>query len=165
MNNSNQPQYQIPRDSKKPQNNTSANKTPKLKQPDPKFFQNVKENFASVAEQVMRKLCQEKIKLSASQLRNIFSLINDINFKIHQKGELDLEIQNDIKYLQVRIYYACGKDSVPKGKDRGPVTIFVDESRIIELLLCVDSVEKWAIFSKYAEALVAFHKYYFGGKE
>src|SRR5690606_18901546 len=116
-----------------------------------------KENYVSIAEEIMREIInQEKSKnvVSASQIRNIFVLINDISQQIRfgkdksLDGKLSEELQNQIKYLLVKIYYACGKDKA--------VNSFVNQAKIIELLLCVgDDMSKWLVFAKYIEALVA----------
>ena len=96
--------------------------------------------------------------VTTNQLRNILTLINNISIKSGFGGDtLSREVQNDIKYLLVKIYYACGRDK--------SVNSFVNTTKLIELLLCVgDSRDRWLIFSKYVESLVAFHKY-LGGKD
>ncbi len=132
---------------------------PALKNANEEFFKQLEKDFSQIAEEKLRELSTASDKkITTNQIRNILALINNINQKINLSGEqLSSSIQNDIQYLLVRIYYNCGKESVVK--------TFVDKTKLIEALLCVGaSKSKWELFSKYMEALVAFHRYY-GGKD
>lgn len=128
------------------------------KEKDELFFKEVENNYAFVAESKMREVFRGEKPVTTNQLRNILTLINNISLKSGFGGDtLSREVQNDIKYLLVKIYYACGRDK--------SVNSFVNTTKLIELLLCVgDSRDRWLIFSKYVESLVAFHKY-LGGKD
>ena len=56
--------------------------------------------------------------------------------------------------------YECGRDD----KDK-LVTNFVNEAQILDVLKEINGSKKnYILFSRYMEALIAFHKYY-GGKD
>ena len=119
------------------------------------------ENYVEFAEKTMKEL---KYKPTTSQIRNILSLISQIyNEAVLEEEILSGEIANKIKYLKVRIVYERGRDS--DRKKEFPVKTFVDESQLISALDSIkNSKKKFVLFSKYVEALVAYHKYY-GGKD
>ena len=66
---------------------------------------------------------------------------------------------NEKEYLRVRVMYECGRDNEHK------VEKFIKKAEIIECLKEIGASKKnYLLFSRYMEALIAFHKYY-GGKE
>lgn len=148
----------------------SQSQLPQIKKPDPEFFSKIEKDFVKEAETVMLDLFKNSDQVvSTNQIRNILSLINNITLKINlSENKITPEIKNDIRYLIVKIYYACGKDENESKKSKpqnSKVKEFVDKSKIIDLILYIDdNVQKWTIFSKYVEALIAYHKY-FGGKD
>ena len=59
--------------------------------------------------------------------------------------------------MRVRVMYECGREPL--------VNDLVREAQIIEILKEIGASKKnYLLFSRYMEALVAFHKYY-GGKD
>lgn len=80
-----------------------------------------------------------------------------IRFLQNLQKILDDEICGRIEYLRVRFMYECGRE--PKVKE------FVQQAEILEILKEIKQSKKnYLLFSRYMEALIAFHKYY-GGKE
>ena len=93
--------------------------------------------------------------VTTSKIRNLLAMNADIYNQVLTK--LDDEICGRIEYLRVRFMYECGRE--PKVKE------FVQQAEILEILKEIKQSKKnYLLFSRYMEALIAFHKYY-GGKE
>lgn len=120
------------------------------------------ENYVDLAEQVIESLERDKrgnIKLSTSQIRNILAMSSDIYGDVMEiKGDkLTPEIIGRINYLKVRIVYEEGRN--PDVKD------FAEKAKLRFYLDHISgSKEKFLYFSRYMEALVAFHRYN-GGRD
>lgn len=97
--------------------------------------------------------------VTTSKIRNLLAMNADIYNQVLTKSseKLDDEICGRIEYLRVRFMYECGRE--PKVKE------FVQQAEILEILKKIKQSKKnYLLFSRYMEALIAFHKYY-GGKE
>ena len=97
--------------------------------------------------------------VTTSKIRNLLAMNADIYNQVLTKSseKLDDEICGRIEYLRVRFMYECGRE--PKVKE------FVQQAEILEILKEIKKKKKnYLLFSRYMEALIAFHKYY-GGKE
>ena len=97
--------------------------------------------------------------VTTSKIRNLLAMNTDIYNQVLTKSseKLDDEICGRIEYLRVRFMYECGRE--PKVKE------FVQQAEILEILKEIKQRKKnYLLFSRYMEALIAFHKYY-GGKE
>lgn len=99
--------------------------------------------------------------MKTNQIRNILDLINGVSEKITLHNGEDITCyKDDILYIRVKLAYIYGKANQTDG-----VKDFIDKSKLIELILSIDNRKsRYQMFAKYAEALVAFHKYY-GGKD
>ena len=135
------------------------------------FFNQVEKDYATTAENAIQKI--KNILPSTSSIRNILALINNVSMKVAncQENTLPQDIMNDISYLKVRIAYSYGRDRSsfnPRNsstyENQCKLAVFIDETRLLELLLCVNTKQKYEIFAKYVEALIAYHKYY-GGRD
>ena len=124
-------------------------------------------NCVDKAENVIKKLVEDskqkyrgKINIvTTSKIRNLLAMNADIYNQVLTKSseKLDDEICGRIEYLRVRFMYECGRE--PKVKE------FVQQAEILEILKEIKQSKKnYLLFSRYMEALIAFHKYY-GGKE
>ena len=124
-------------------------------------------NYVDKAEKVITALAEEsKIKsrgrvniVTTSKLRNLLAMTADIynQILIYPSEKLDDERVGRIEYLRVRVMYEGGRE--PKVKE------FVKKAEIIDILKEINTSKKnYLLFSRYMEALIAFHKYY-GGKE
>lgn len=124
-------------------------------------------NYVDKAEKVIYDLAEEsKLKsrgrvniVTTSKLRNLLAMTADIynQILIYPVEKLDDELSGRIEYLRVRVMYECGRE--PKVKE------FVKKAELIEILKEIGASKKnYLLFSRYMEALIAFHKYY-GGKE
>lgn len=129
-----------------------------------------KENYVDKAEQAIQTLIQEsKAKsrsgraniVTTSKIRNLLTMTADIYNRalMCPSPKLDADICGDIEYLRIRFLYECGRDQEQKVKN------FVEKAELLEILKEINQdKENYLLFSRYMEALVAFHKYY-GGKE
>lgn len=117
------------------------------------------ENYVDKAEEVICRLRDEKSMVTTSKLRNLLAMSMDIyNEAVNQSTDkLSKEICSRIEYLRVRFLYEAGReDTVKKLVDQAGITGILKEIK--------GSKEKYILFNRYMEALVAFHKYY-GGRD
>ena len=124
------------------------------------------ENYVVKAESVILKLSKQVDKqgkvvamVTNSKIRNLLSMSADIYNQVLdcKEDKLPQELNGRIEYLRIRFIYECGRE--PK------VKAFVKQAEILEILKEIrQSKKNYLLFSKYMEALIAFHKYY-GGKE
>ena len=127
-------------------------------------------NYVDKAEKAIQRLVEEskernkgKINIvTTSKIRNLLAMTSDIYNQVltYNSEKLDNEIVGRIEYLRVRVMYEYGRD------DREmKVRKFVQKAEIIEILKEIGNSKKnYLLFSRYMEALVAFHRYY-GGKD
>jgi CRISPR-associated protein Csm2 len=128
------------------------------------------DDYVKRAELVMRQLGNVtadsdrfNFTLTTSKMRGIMTLINQIYNKAVQGDEkLSDDLIAQIKYLKVRIVYEAGREGTSKEK---PIKDLLTASCLLEELDRVKaSKQKFINFSRYFEALVAYHRF-FGGKE
>ena len=115
--------------------------------------------YVDKAENVIKKLDSEKRLLTTSKIRNLLSMISTLYDEVRRERaeKLSDEEQSRIQYIRLHFAYEAGRDN--KVKD------FVNEADIFAHIRDIgDSKEKFLLFCKYMEALVAFHRFY-GGKE
>ena len=95
--------------------------------------------------------------VTTSKIRNLLSMTADIC----SSEVLGDDICEQIEYLRIRFIYEYGRDD---SREKS-VKKFIDKAELMELLKEIgNSKENYILFSRYMEALIAFHKYY-GGKE
>lgn len=123
-------------------------------------------NYVKKAENAILKLKSEKNprtgrmapQITTSKIRNLLSMVSDIyNEVLTVKGDtLSDEVCGRIEYMKVRFYYEAGRE---------PRTVkkFMETA---DLFRCIDEIngskKRYLLFSKYMEALVAYHRYYGG---
>ena len=110
------------------------------------------------AEQQRRGRGEPKI-VTTSKIRNLLAMTADIynQVMICQNDKLNDDLKGRIEYLRVRFMYECGREVLVKN--------FVEEADILSILKEINGSKKnYILFSRYMEALIAFHKYY-GGKD
>ena len=110
------------------------------------------------AEQQRRGRGEPKI-VTTSKIRNLLAMTADIynQVMICQNDKLNDDLKGRIEYLRVRFMYECGREVLVKN--------FVEEADILPILKEIKGSKKnYILFSRYMEALIAFHKYY-GGKD
>ena len=124
------------------------------------------ENYVEIAEQVIKKLHEEKNQkgqpigiVTTSKIRNLLSMTANIyNDVVNTKSEhLSNEVIGRINYLKLRFVYEAGREQKVKR--------LVETAQILQ---CLDAIKgnrsQYILFSRYMEALVAFHKFY-GGQD
>ena len=97
--------------------------------------------------------------VTTSKIRNLLAMTADIynQVLICQNDKLNDDLKGRIEYLRVRFMYECGREPLVKN--------FVEEADILSILKEINGSKKnYILFSRYMEALIAFHKYY-GGKD
>lgn len=129
------------------------------------------DNYVDTAQNVINRLVKRveegrtkkgpRVSLvTTSKIRNLLAMTSDIyNQVINIHGDcLDPQICEQIEYLRVRVIYEVGR-----GDDS--VRDFIREAKILEILKEIrNSKKNFLLFSRYMEALVAFHRFY-GGKD
>lgn len=124
------------------------------------------DSYVDMAEQAIKELAALTDKnenpvpmLTTSKIRNLLSMTADIyNDVINSKEEvLTKDILDRLQYLRVRLVYEAGREKTVKS--------FVDKAKILEYLGQIGTdKEQFVLFSRYMEALVAYHRYY-GGRD
>ena len=124
------------------------------------------QNYVDEAEKAILSLKEMKDRnrrsvqmVTTSKLRNLLAMTADIYNVVlnHTEEKLSEEICSRIEYLRVRFLYEAGREP--------SVRNMVEEADIITILKNIKGSKKnYILFSRYMEALVAFHRYY-GGKE
>lgn len=97
--------------------------------------------------------------VTTSKIRNLLAMTDDIyNDVVNLSDEkLSPDIAARIEYLRVRFVYESGRESTVKA--------LVEEAKIQDILKEIGTDRKnYILFTRYMEALVAFHRYY-GGKD
>ncbi len=121
--------------------------------------------YVDDAEGVIRKLADKKAEwrdsglLSTSKIRNLLSMITSLYDEVRRerKETLSEEEQSRIQYIRLHFAYEAGRDTKVKS--------FVYEADIFSHIQDIgNSKERFLLFCRYMEALVAYHRYY-GGKE
>lgn len=122
------------------------------------------ENYTARADQVIQELKgsmgRNYQRFTTSKIRNILAMVSEIYNDVitEQDDALSPDLQNRIEYLKVRLVYECGREP-------NVVKPFVTKAGLLELLNNIgDSRDNFKKFSRYMEALVAYHRFY-GGKD
>lgn len=124
-------------------------------------------NYVEKAENAILKLKELKNEktgkiipmVTTSKIRNLLAMTSDIYNEVlnWREEKLNDEICGRIEYLKVRFLYEAGRET--------SVRSFVITAEIITCLKEIsDSRKQYILFSRYMEALVAYHKFY-GGKD
>ena len=120
--------------------------------------------YVDTAENAIKELVKESKQknqniVTTSKIRNLLAMTADIyNQVLTSQGKILTEdVKGRIEYLRVRFMYECGRE--PK------VNEFVQKAQILGILQEIGQSKKnYLLFSRYMEALVAFHRYY-GGQD
>ena len=123
-------------------------------------------NYVDEAEKAIIELKNKKNKngkpiqmVTTSKIRNLLSMVADIyNDVLNTKEEkLNNDLIGRINYMKLRFYYEAGREKTVKD--------FLETAKVFDVIKGIgNSRNNYILFSRYMEALVAFHKYY-GGKE
>ena len=129
----------------------------------------VKRAEEAIAELKRMEVQEKKYVITTSKLRSLFSLFTE-TYNAVSRGDqekLNQDQINDLNAAKVRIYYEIGREDRYNGHmDSAPVGRFVQQSKLLAYLDDIgNSCEKLLHFYHYMEALVAFHRFYFGEKK
>lgn len=116
-------------------------------------------DYVDAAEQVIVQL-DPRSTITNTKLRNLYSLITDISNVENLRAEKTLlpESQTKLMMARVRMVYEAGRENSTK--------FFLQKAKLLEYLKDIgNDREKLMRFSHYMEALVAYHRFYIGGKE
>ncbi|MBR1629843.1 MAG: type III-A CRISPR-associated protein Csm2 [Lachnospiraceae bacterium] len=123
--------------------------------------------YVDQAEEVIQRLRAKKNPrtgraipmVTTSKIRNLLAMTSDIyNELLNEQGsEIPDTCRERIEYLRIRVIYEAGRED--------SVRSFVEEAKLSEILKEIgNNRKKYMLYSRYMEALVAFHKFY-GGRE
>ena len=93
--------------------------------------------------------------ITTSQIRNLLAMTADIynQVMLSMNDVLSEEITGRIAYLKIRFIYEMGRDSKMK--------TFAQQAEILKAIDEIgNSKQKYILFSRYMEALVAYHVFY-----
>lgn len=125
------------------------------------------EDYVKRAEEAIAALRGKVI--TTSKLRSLFSLFTETYNEVIRGDQEKLAPPqvNVLNAAKIRVYYEIGReDGYRNPLEPGSVGRFVKQSKLLEYLYDIDnSCEKLIQFYHYMEALVAFHRYYFGEKK
>ncbi len=124
-------------------------------------------NYVDHAERVIESMIikdktgrgRDKINLTTSKIRNLLSMVNNLQALIKQEKEPEIsgELMSKVQYLKMRFAYEAGREQSVKD--------FVKKASIMEIIEGIGkSKKKLLLFCNYMEALVAYHRYN-GGKD
>lgn len=122
----------------------------------------VPDDYVEQAETVMKELCKpspDRKPVTTTKVRNLFSLVVDVCSEEERRSESMLRNESvaRLKRMYVRAVYEFGRDDATKE--------FIKEAKLLEHLKWIENDRERLIrFTRYMEALIAFHRY-FGGKE
>lgn len=124
------------------------------------------ENYTQLAEAAIQALRQKKNKsdkpvpmVTLSKIRNLLAMTAAIYNEVimSQSEKLSQEIVGKINYLKIRFVYEAGRE--PKVRD------LVEQAKLLDHIEEIgNSRTQYILFSRYMEALVAYHKFH-GGKD
>lgn len=118
------------------------------------------ENYVDRAENVIKTLLKNKNGRSipivtTSKLRNLLAMTADIRNEIMNQNEKKLNegIRSKIEYLRIRFIYEAGREPSVKA--------LVTEAGLLDILKEIGADrERFLLFNRYMEALVAYRKFY-----
>ncbi|MFR7418442.1 type III-A CRISPR-associated protein Csm2 [Megasphaera massiliensis] len=118
------------------------------------------------AEKVISNLKEQKgfLRLKTNQIRKFLSAVNTMTNRVNaykashiQATDMPDELAGEIRFLKVKAAYQSGRDRT--------VEEFMKACKMEDWIDGIGtSIKKFEEFSRYMEALVAYHKYY-GGKD
>lgn len=105
----------------------------------------------------------EVFDVKYAQVRKILSSVVAIKNKlgVEQRksksfDKLPENIAMEVRFLKTTFLYQAGRDK----DNKYPVKNFIEDSQLVEMVECIGTdVNKFELFCKYVEALVAFYKY------
>lgn len=112
-------------------------------------------NYADFAKKAIAKKEGKSGSLTTSKLRSIYSQIMNVYAKISEPDDFERYL-SELQHLKVRMAYESGRDPVVKD--------FIQSTYLADALDRVRNYEQFILYCRYAEALVAYFKF-FGGRD
>ena len=103
----------------------------------------------------MRRREQDFPGLTTTKLRGIYAHIVNLASRIGSQEEFE-KLKGDLQYLKVKMAYEAGRESAVKS--------FFEKTNLMGMLDSVPTYDRFLLYCRYAESLVAYFKYY-GGKD
>lgn len=134
----------------------------------PNLAESLPDDYVEVAEKAIVALqTSERFHITTSKLRSLFAMFSELYNQVSLSDQqiLNRDQINTLKTARVRIYYEIGRDDHYSMGNLDSCTVgrFVKQTKLIEYLSDIgSSTEKLIQFYHYMEALVAFHRFYFG---
>lgn len=123
------------------------------------YVDKAEEAIIKLRSKVNKKTGKTEQMVTTTKIRNLLSMTSDIYNEVLplQNDKLSDELVGKIEYLRIRFVYEMGRE--PKVRD------FAEQADILQIIKEIHGSRKnYILFSRYMEALVAFHKFY-GGKD
>lgn len=126
-------------------------------------------DYIKQAQNCMEKLSKDHKLPTTSQLRRFLTAVNAVSGKIDvyrdkNGGKIDAlptELATEVEFLQVKLAYQIGRDS----SRNHVMKSFNDETHLMDRIKKIgNNAKAFDDFTRYVEALVAFHKFY-GGRD
>lgn len=118
-------------------------------------------DYIAKAEDIIKAI--DTSKITTSKIRNVLSMVNTIYNEVIIDGSETLSVKNteEIQYLKIRMVYEAGRDDTRERVLRN----FFEKSGIISALDYIgNSKTKFVRYTRYLEALTAYHRFY-GGRD
>lgn len=97
----------------------------------------------------------DTLRVTTTKLRKIYAQITNVYTRVTTPEDFEAA-KGDVQYLKVKMAYEAGRE-----KD---VKSFLDATLLLKLLEFVDTFDKFQLYCRYAESVVAYFKYY-GGRD
>ena len=117
-------------------------------------------DYVDRAESVISGMQNQRPVITTSKIRNLLSLVSEIYNveKLRTERELCPDSVAKVGMMRVRTAYEAGRDAATKA--------FVEKARLLQYQKGIGNDREALIrFAHYMEALVAYHRFYIGGKE
>ncbi|WP_329380546.1 type III-A CRISPR-associated protein Csm2 [Anaerofustis butyriciformans] len=127
------------------------------------------------AEVLINKALEKRMLPTTTQLRKIFSQINNLKNTYEMEklngnivdGKLSDKILDDLEYLKMQVAYQCGRAKKERGNNLSRFIVDLKhynskgkQLNFLEYLSIIKTVEDMNKFFDYAEALIAYQKFY-----
>lgn len=120
----------------------------------------IPEDYVDQAEKVIAAMQNQRPVITTSKIRNLLSLVSEIYNveKLRTEKELCADSVAKVGMMRVRTAYEAGRDASTKS--------FVEAAKLLQYQKGIGKDREALIrFAHYMEALVAYHRFYIGGKE
>ena len=120
----------------------------------------IPEDYVDRAESVISSMQNQRPVITTSKIRNLLSLVSEIYNveKLRTERELCPDSVAKVGMMRVRTAYEAGRDTSTKA--------FVEKAKLLQYQKGIGNDREALIrFAHYMEALVAYHRFYIGGKE